>query len=356
MKPADFFYEATYPLRHSAPFAAILSFGLLSGIALQAAEFAITSGYWPALGFAFVVSLIILPATVRYPLLLIEARAQGVDPAVPGPEILSWLSDWWSLFPLVHIAKWIALAWFAGDVAGETGVVVIIIVSLVLNPAELAVLAVTRSPLDSLNPLTLYRLIARIGASYLAVPAALLLLIGVELIIPSLPLWLGVLIGYFACSGFYAVVGGMVRPFELFDEVQLATVEPTVEKKILDLVKSRTEVLNHAYGLASRGNFPGALDHISGWLETDEPYPGDGWPWFFDAMLKWEDSFPALKLAQRYLDVLLAAGEDRAAAKLMLRCRHLSDQFRPSTASKDRALEAAQTFGNPELETWLSRL
>lgn len=356
MKPADFYYEATYPVRHGAPFVAIVSFGLLTGLAIQSAVFALSTGFWSALGIAFVLFLIILPASVRYPLMLIESRARGVDVPVPGPEILSWLSDWWSLFPLVHVAKWMALAWFAGDVAGEVGVLVVLVASAILNPAELAVLAVTRSPLDSLNPVTLVRLLRRIGVSYLAVPAALMLLFAIELITPSLPLWLGVLIGYFACSGFYAVVGGMIRPFDLFDEVQLATVEPAVEKQNLDLEKSRTGVLNHAYGLASRGNFPGALDHISGWLETDEPYPGDGWPWFFDAMLKWEDSFPALKLAQRYLDVLLAAGEDRTAAKLMLRCKHLSDEFRPSTASKDRALAAAQSFGNPELETWLSRL
>jgi len=72
-------------------------------------------------------------------------------------------------------------------------------------------------------------------------------------------------------------------------------------------------------------------------------------------MLKWEDAFPALKLAQTYLDLLLAAGETRSAAKLMLRCRHIDESFRPSNESLDAALAAAREAGNPELENWLER-
>ena len=112
--------------------------------------------------------------------------------------------------------------------------------------------------------------------------------------------------------------------------------------------------LNHAYGFASRGNVDGALQHIHQWIRSD-PYPGDAWPWFFGAMLKWEDTYPALRLAQDYLDLLLEASDSSAAVKLMLRCKYANEEFRPHADSRDAAIAQAESLDHREVVEWLRR-
>ena len=121
-----------------------------------------------------------------------------------------------------------------------------------------------------------------------------------------------------------------------------------------DLQKMRKQVLNHAYGFISRGNSDGGLHHISEWLEKD-PDPASGWRWFFDRMLRWEDSQPAMLFAQRYLHDHLRHGEQVAAVKLMLRCRLVDERFRPHDDDLAAALAACEACDNNELAAILER-
>ncbi len=355
MKPADYFREFFYPLTHLAPLVSILSLGLMVAFAAQLAWIALSTNFWPAFGLSIVLTLLATAATVRYPLLLIEARARGTEPRVPGVETFSYLSDWWSLFPAVHAIKWIALTWYAGDIAGEAGTIVAVLVAIVFQPAELLVLTLTRSPLESLNPLTSLKLIRHILPVYWLVPATLLFAAILQALIPSLPLWITVLANFCLCFCVYSVFGAMIRPYSLFDEVGIAPPVGVDERRIArNLERERSRVLNHAYGFASRGNTDGALKQIGQWLEEDA-YPGDAWPWFFDAMLKWEDTYPALRLAQDYLDLLLSDGDIPGAIKLMLRCKYVNEDFRPHAASREAAIAAAESVGHQELLDWLRR-
>lgn len=344
MKPADFVQEFFYPLTHLAPFVTITTFALLNLLAVKAGLF----GIW--------LMIVVLPATIRYQVLMLEARAKGVDPDPPGIENFSFVGNAWSLFPLVHYGIAITFLWAAADIAGATGIVVVAILLAILMPAALAVLAITRNPIESLNPFSIMGLIGRVWTSYWAIPAALFLMGFLHSNFFGVDTWPAIIANVYLSFSVYSVIGGMIRPFNLYDDVEIeAPVEREPEKLVADLEKSRTGVLNHAYGFASRGNIEGGLGHVRQWLTTDEPYPGDGWPWFFEAMLKWDDRYPALKLAQEYLDLLLAAGERRAALKLMLRCKHMDEAFRPSPNSRECALAAAREAGNPELEEWLAR-
>ncbi len=345
MKPADFVHEFFYPLTHLAPFVTITTFALLNLLAVRAGAF----GLWLA--------VVVLPATIRYQMLLLEARAKGVDPNPPDIESFSFVGNAWSLFPLVHYGLSLALLWAAYSAAGETGVVVAGVALAATLPAALAVLAITQSPLASLNPVTVVGLIGRVRTSYWAIPAALLLtglLYSSFFGQGSVP---GIIANVYLSFSIFSVIGGVIRPYDFFAEVDIeAPIEPEPEKVIADLEASRTGVLNHAYGFASRGNVDGALGHLRQWLAEKDPYPGDAWPWFFERMLGWDNSYPALKLAQDYFDVLLAAGEYPAAMKLVLRCRHASEAFRPHRASLPRAIEAAEAAGNDDLATWFRAL
>lgn len=119
-------------------------------------------------------------------------------------------------------------------------------------------------------------------------------------------------------------------------------------------LRQRTQVLNHAYGFASRGNRAGGLEHVYRWLDND-PKAADSWPWFLDHMLRWEDTAPALQYAQRYLKQLLVNGDHIAAVKLMLRCRLTDPLFRPQAEDLELAIAAAEQCGNQELAGALNR-
>ena len=72
-------------------------------------------------------------------------------------------------------------------------------------------------------------------------------------------------------------------------------------------------------------------------------------------MLNWEDTYPALLLAQQYLGRLLGNGDQVGAVKLMLRCRLVDEAFRPMSVDVPRAIAAAEACDNPELAETLSR-
>lgn len=121
------------------------------------------------------------------------------------------------------------------------------------------------------------------------------------------------------------------------------------------LLKQRTAILNHAYGFVSRGNRSGGLQHIYNCLQED-PDPASAWPWFFEQMLRWENTDAALVFAQRYLRELLHAGLKIQAVKLLLRARLVNERFRPLPEDLERAIDAATATGNDDLAKSLEQV
>lgn len=344
MTPLEFVREFTYPLTNLSTLVTIAVLAFLMVLASSAGLL----GIW--------LFLVVALATFRYNMVLLEARAKGVNPEPPGIEMFSLVGKLWTLFPAVHLAIGYGLVRLGSVALGPGGAFAIGAAYLLVLPALLAILAITRSPLESLNLGTAFRLIGRIGKGYWAAPAALILAALLPVVIPELPGIAALIIDLGIGFGVIAVIGAMVRPFDFFAEVDIeAPVEVEPEKANQHLEKGRVAALNHAYGFASRENVDGALRHIKQWVREEDPYPGDAWPWFFNAMLKWEDTYPALKLAQDYLDLLLRSGDTAGAVKLLLRCKYANEEFRPHASSRDAAIAAAESAGHGELVDWLRR-
>ena len=75
----------------------------------------------------------------------------------------------------------------------------------------------------------------------------------------------------------------------------------------------------------------------------------DEYRWFFEEMLRWEDTDPALLLGQYYLGHLLDTGDSAAAVKLMSRCYLENPRFRPLPEDRPRALELAREQDRDDL-------
>jgi len=227
----------------------------------------------------------------------------------------------------------------------------VFIVFAAVLPASLAVLAITRSPFESLNPKAIGGLIHRCGPTYWIAPSFLLIMLISSWLISatSLPDLAKEFVGFYFIFACYAVVGATVQSQQLHREVDIPEpLAPDDDQIDASLAKERTAVLNHAYGFVSRGNRDGGFKHLYGHLNRD-PEPATAWRWFFEQMLRWEIQDPALLFGQQYLSRLLNDGDYVAAVKLIMRCRLINEAFKPLAEDRELALEAAEHCQNDEL-------
>jgi hypothetical protein len=341
----EYLREMTFPARSLGTGIALITFYLLG----QLISLAGLLGIWLA--------TMVVPALFRYLVLLAQARARGIEADPPGIEYFSLVGNGWSLFPAIPVALVIWGSYTIGQSygAGAAGIFTLGMVAIV--PAMMAVLVITQSPLQSLNPVALTTLIRECGPGYWWAPVTLLGLPFIAVLLNKvLPAWLHSIVGLYLVFAFYAVTGAVIREKKLMEEVYIDDpVEPEVEVQIANLEKERVFNLNHAYGLVSRGNRDGGLAHIYQWLQTD-PDPDKAWDWFFDRMMAWEESRHALFYAQQYLPRLLAQNDPIKACKLILRCRLVDETFRPLPEDMQAAIEATEDCGNRELANALKRL
>ena len=165
IRPVDILRAIAYPLTESTVVVALVFFWLMVSLAS-----------WGGILGLFLMFLV-LPAVLRYQMILLDARARGVTPEVPGIEFFNWFGNSWTLFPvlIVVILVWATVA--AGAKIGITGALVILSFTGVFFPASIAVLAITHSPLQSLNPVALAATMEKMCRDVLvghAVPAGIL--------------------------------------------------------------------------------------------------------------------------------------------------------------------------------------
>jgi len=339
LKAVDVARELVYPLRElSVLLSSLLIFGLM--------KFALSGGF---LGLFLL--FLVLPSLFRYLMRIMEARSKGQDPGPLVTEDLLWIHSAWSLFVIVHAAVLVYATYILGSRYGLAAMLAADMLLAVFIPASLAVLAVTRSPLECLNPRSVAGLIIRTGASYWVLPSYFLLagFFIWWLSTTSLSGFFVDLIAWYLVFAFFALTGAVIQPHQFHKEVGIHDpVEPEREAVDENLQRERTGVLNHAYGFISRDNRAGGFEHIRNWLERD-PEPDTAWLWFFDQMMRWEMKEPALVFAQTYLSRLLHDGDYFAAVKIMTRCRHVNEAFRPLPDDRELAREAAENCGNSDL-------
>jgi len=343
MSLREYLRELAFPFRSSATLVALGTFLLLITLASAAGPF----GFWLAIA--------VVPAYLRYLTMIAEARAYGKEAAPPGVEYFTLVGNVWTLFPVIPIVVMALLVREAGGIFGDLPALILGLGFAAVLPAIVGILIITHSPLQSIDPRAIDRLIRRCGKGYWYGPATAVLIVLLPTLLGVLPTWLQNIVEVCLLASFFAVTGAIIGRAKLLDEIDIPdAIEPDVEKVVSGLQGERSKVLNHGYGFVSRGNRDGGLEHIYDWLIKD-PDPDEAWPWFLDQMLRWEDTYAGLLLAQQYLGRLLDHNNQVAAVKLMMRCRLVNETFRPLLADLPKAIAAAEACHNDELVNVLSR-
>lgn len=347
--------ELAYPIVNTAVLTALIAFFLLIELTLgvyflliQIAEVA---------GILVVALLvIILPAMFRFLLEVADARIAGRRVEQLGIEMFNWIVGVRALMPIVLP---IGAVWALTEVTqgfGPLAALSLGLLSLFLYPASMAVLALTGSATGSVNPLALIALIRICGPSYLIIPAvpAGLAAAFYHLGQAGLPSFLLDFANVYLLFLLFSLTGAIVSGSDVAGHVEyLDPVEP--EKELIDALaeKARVRILDHAYGLFSRGNRDGGLAHIQSHLDKSAAV-ADDYRWFFEEMLRWEEREPALFFAQRYLSYLLSADDRHRALKVLSRCMLENPRFRPLPDIRDRIRELAHAQGRDDLAKLLS--
>jgi hypothetical protein len=219
----------------------------------------------------------------------------------------------------------------------------------------MVVLALTRSPVQSLNPVAVFRIVRSCGRDYFIVPLVIIatFLLIWYLVIPGTPYVLTKAAALYASFLLFTLTGGVLyTSSEKIQVEMLPPLEPTAEQLDAALTDERTKVLNHAYAFISRGNRQGGLQHICQWI-GNEAAPDLAYRWFFEQMLQWDSTEAALILAQAYLTRLLDRQRDVEAMKLIRRCLIEDERFKPLPEDRHAALAAAGRLGNDDLARYL---
>ncbi len=296
-----------------------------------------------------------LPPIFRYLMLIVEDCARGESPGALDADFFQWVGGTYAFFPLPLTVIFGVAGWYAHDAYGMAGVIATLVVFVLVFPTSLALLAITHSPLQSVNPVAMWRLVISSYHTFWIAPLYLALIVWFSMQGPALPDFVNNAVHLFLIFSFAAVTGTLIAADRLIDEVDVPEpIAPLRSKVDNDVEQGRVLTLSHAYGFISRDNRESGFRHIFAEIERD-PDPLRAWHWYFERMLTWDEKQHSLFFAQHCVRDMLANDETIPALKIIMRCRLLNEQFTPFREDIPAAIVAAERCGNIELAAVLKR-
>jgi len=345
MKAADLFREVAYPVTNPTLVLAIVGFGSLVWLADAAGIL----GLW--LGF------IIVPAIFRYGTCVLESRAHGREVEPAGIEVFNIADNLWGIFPMILLGACIGIAIWLQRAVEPAAARIFLVVFFLVYPASMAVLVITRSPLASVSPVALYRMVRACGFAYAWIPVVLT---AVALVTGALngtlmPHFLAYYLGLYVFFLLFTFTGTIVHRSGVAADVDIdLPLEKGASELADDLSAARQRVINHAYGFISRGNREGGYGHVRQAIASD-PDANAAVAWYFNEMMKWESKQAALFFGQECLAHFLYHQQDAAALKVIAGCLYADPAWRPRPADRESALALAGRCGRRDLVELLGR-
>ena len=306
---------------------------LVIGISIVLTIF--NSGFW---GFA--VSIILYAMLFKYAFVVLQQTSRGnmEPPALDSQTIASDYGLPLKFYGLILVYVFIASYLYAHG--WETLGSLFVFMGLLLAPASIMVLALNESFIDALNPAMLWRLVVRIGWSYLALYGLIFVLQAARSNATQI-LAGGLHWGfYYFVSGYFIILTFHVMGYILYQNHEL--VGQPVEEDEDEISDQR---FYHYQHLMEIGNVEAAIAELE---QLVEEYPDD-----LDIhqrlhslclLEKREDKLSAH--ANAYLRLLLRKGKDAQAAEIYLDCLALHDPCMPEDAeSYYRVAQALTRFG-----------
>lgn len=218
--------------------------------------------------FGLPLALITLSWLLKYAYVLLDSVAEGIDePPVLSVEMVNPLEQ----RPLMQLAIGAAGFGLARWVGGSAGTAIAVLVVLAL-PASAAVLGVTGSAIEALNPLAIVRVIRGLGPYYAVILAATIVYALAGYGLAVLPVWE---IVRFAAAAWlllslFSLIGGAIyeRRAALGYEPQMSP-ERAAGRRERERLRRLDQMLDEVYVPARIREPARIVEPLRRWLESD---------------------------------------------------------------------------------------
>jgi pentatricopeptide repeat protein len=316
------------------------------------AVFAVLLAFCGSAGFyGLFAQLFLLIWVFKYCYVLLEHIADGrFDPPVMSTDMLSPFEA----RPWAQLALVVAGVMTCNMLGGTAGVILATVLVLLL-PATIAVLGIGEPYYQTLNPLTLFRLISGLGSYYLLILVSIPIYIGILFLLARLNVWM--VVWYAAILicliSFFSLVGGCIylRRHQLGFEPSLSP-ERTAAREETERNKLRARMIDEVFQQVRMGKHVEATRPLAQWLKDL-----DGATAALDAQhiasqaLGWE-SAGLHTIASTLIRHLLRAGRPDTALTIYERLRQRMPGLTLDSADDLRTLaDYAESAGRTELAT-----
>ena len=280
--------------------------------------------------FAYLTIAIVIWATANYLVEIIEQRAIGEGWAVFSLETVATLRSQLGVVLLLELAAVVGIFMVLDATSGAGLAWAFAALAAGVGPAAIALLAVTREPLRSLQPLHVLRAMLRMGVLYLGLALGCIAVVALAVLAYRRLGFIEFFLATYALFWLAYSIGAAVYSKRLALGVHAPrSPEAKLARELERLQRARSRALDHAYGIASRGNIESALAYINQYVASEsEPLAARQWMYF--EMTRWASARPALVFGERLAGDLEAAGQADAAAKVRLSSAHLEARLRES--------------------------
>jgi hypothetical protein len=297
---------------------------LVSAVILKISVVSLETGFL----FAYLTIAIVAWATANYFVEVVEQRSIGEGWAVFSLDTLTTLRSQLGLVLLVELAVIVAAFKLIQVLAGVELAWIFAALATVSAPASVGLLAVTREPLRSLHPAHVLPAVARMGVLYIGLAVGSIVVVALGVLAYRRLGFVELFAALYASVGLAYLMGFVVYSKRLVLGVYAPrSPEAKLDRELDRLQRARSRVLDHAYGIASRGNLESALTYINQYVASEsDPLAARQWMYF--EMTRWASTRPALVFGERLASDLEAAGQPDGAAKVRLSCTHLDAKAR----------------------------
>ena len=284
-------------------------------------------------------ALILLSWYFKYGYVVLDTTLRGFDePPVLSVDMVNPASEQRPLGQLLIIGVFYGGTRAAAPLIGDEAVTVLRLTALAFLPACVAVLGVSRSIFEAVNPVVLLKTIRILGPSYLLLVAATALPVAIAWLvvreIGDLHLTITLALIMFGGLAAFSVIGGVL--YDKRAELGLdawKSPERSRERDERDTRKRHERVIDELYGHWRSGARTEARQAAEQWLASRD-YDFEEFDWLCERLLLWPDRRLAHRLAQEHITRLLVA--KRAPQALKIARRHLAADadFRPALAAE----------------------
>jgi hypothetical protein len=311
--------------------------------------FAVLLGIAAKSGFTGIpLGLIIGSWFFKYAYILFDHTVRGFEePPVLDIQMLNPISEQRPLAQLIILGLIVFIVKGVNLLLNGTAGWVVAAALVFLLPASVAVLGLERDILQAMNPLLLARMLQGLGRWYGAV---LGIIVGYVLLLDllgRLGLWLPVEIAIvmFAILSIFSVLGGARK--ERRDHLGIEawhTPERKAERIRQDELKISARTIDAAYEQSRIGAHAEAWKILTDWLASRGNAIED-YRWLSERMATWADARYDTRMAQHYIDRLLALKKTGEVLDVVARRLRVDPDFRPQTATATLEVARIAAFG-----------